>query len=225
MRKPFLAILFLAALSSPAGGADGKPQASRARLLDGSRDQVVRAEVVPSPEQPVGEVRLVRRGSAVVMQTVLHTKFLKRVVAEIRKKEMAAWPRDRRGHGDAVKYVEALVSAQAGIQERFALREDRGDRRQRMLIEFILTDDVSIVAFAEPALADEGGRMRVVSRRPIAVLPLSRTYVRGNIYEIAWDALKLGRKESRDLLEPMLPPESPGDAATSEGEREQGKTP
>jgi hypothetical protein len=225
LRKPLLAILFLAALSSPAGGADGKPQASRAHLLDGSRDQVERAEIVPSPEQPVGEVRLLRRGGAVVMQTVLHTKFLKRVVAEIRKKEMAAWPRDRRGRGDAVKYVDALLSAQAGIQERFKLREDRGDRRQAMLIEFILAGDASIVAIAEPTLADEAGRMRVVSRRPIAVLPLSRTYVRGNIYEIAWDALKLGRKESRDLLEPMLPPESPADAATSEKERDRGKAP
>jgi hypothetical protein len=223
--QAFLAVLFLAALAAPSGAADGKTPTSWAPLLDGSRDQVVRAEFVPSEVLPLGEVRLVRRGGAVVMQTVLHTKFLKRVVAEIRKKEMAAWPRDRQGHGDAVKFVDALVSAQAGIQERFALREDRGDRRQRMLIEFILTDDVSIVAFAEPALADEGGRMRVVSRRPIAVLPLSRTYVRGNIYEIARDALKLGRKESRDLLEPLLPPESPGDAATSEGDREQGKTP
>jgi hypothetical protein len=42
--------------------------------------------------------------------------------------------------------------------------------------------------------------------------------VRGNIYEIAWDALGLDRKESRDLLEPMLPPESPVEAGSSEEE-------
>ncbi|MBP2669220.1 MAG: hypothetical protein H6Q80_1422 [Deltaproteobacteria bacterium] len=222
MRTRALAALVLAAFCNPAGAAEGKPQAAWVRLLDGSRDEVVRAEFVPSAEQPVGEVRLVRRGDAVVMQTVLRTKFLKRVVAEIRKKEMAAWPRDRQGHGDAVKYVDAVLAAQGGIQERFRRREDRGDRRQKMLIEFILSRRASIVAIAEPEITEEGGRMRVVSKRPIAVLELSRAYVRGNIYEIAWDALGLDRKESRDILEPMLPPESPAEAESSEKEGGQG---
>jgi len=218
MRRRILAALVLAAIGIPPGAAGGKPQSARAPLLDGSRDEVVRAEFVPTAEQPVGEVRLARRGHAVVMQTVLYTKFLKRVVAEIRKKEEAAWPRDRHGHADARKYVDAIQSAQAGIQERFRRREDRGDRTQRMLIEFILSGQASIVAIAEPTLAEEGGRVRVVSRRQIAVLPLSRAYVRGNVYEIAWDALKLDRKESWNLLEPMLPPESPAKGESSEKE-------
>ncbi len=204
-----LAVLVLGVFSLPAIAAEETPKADYARLLDGSRDEIVRREFVPSEEQPVGEVRLVRRGPAVVMQTVLYTKFLKRVVAEIRKKDVADWPMSRHGHDDAMKYIEAIQSAQAGIQERFRRREHPGDRRQRMLIEFILSRNTSIVAIAEPSLADAGGHMRVVSRRQIAILPLSRVYVRGNIYEIAWDALKLDRKESRDLLEPMLPPESP----------------
>ncbi len=204
-----LAVLILGVVSLPAVAAEGTPKADYARLLDGSRDEIVRSEFVPSEEQPVGEVRLVRRGPAVVMQTVLYTKFLKRVVAEIRKKDAGDWPASRRGHDDAMKYVAAIRSAQAGIQERFRRRERRNDRRQRMLIEFILSRSASIVAIAEPSLAEAGGHARVVSRREIAMLPLSRVYVRGNIYEIAWDALKLGRKESRDLLEPMLPPESP----------------
>lgn len=222
MRRQMLAALVLAAIAAPAGAAEGKPPAAWAPLLDGSRDQIARAGFVPSEEQPVGEVRLVRRGSAVVMQTVLYTKFLKRVVAEIRKKEMAAWPPGRPGHDDAMKYVDALRSAQAGIQERFRGREDRGDRSQRMLIEFILSGDASIVAIAEPTLVEKGGRMRVASRRQIAVLPLSRAYVRGNIYEIAWDALKLTREDSWSLLEPMLPPESPAESAPSEGDGKQG---
>ncbi|MBP2675398.1 MAG: hypothetical protein H6Q84_2238 [Deltaproteobacteria bacterium] len=224
MRDLLLAILVLAAFAVPAA-ADGKPKPEYTRLLDGSRDEVVRAEFVPSEEQPVGEVRLVRRGGAVVMQTVLYTALLKRVVAEIRKKETAAWPPARPGHSDAMKYVEAVQSSQAGIQERFRSREDRGDRRQRMLIEFILSEKASIVAIAEPALAEEGGSMRVVARRHGVVLPLSRAYVRGNIYEIAWDALKIPRKESRDLLEPMLPPESRGEGGPSEGEGKQGGSP
>lgn len=223
MRDLLLAILVLAAFAVPAA-ADGKPKPEYARLLDGSRDEVVRAEFVPNEEQPVGEVRLVRRGEAVVMQTVLYTALLKRVVAEIGKKEMAAWPPARAGHDDAAKYAEAIQSAQAGIQERFRNRKDRGDRRQRMLIEFILSGKASIVAIAEPELKEEDGRMRVVSRRQVVVLPLSRGYVRGNFYEIAWDALRVPRRESKGLLGPMLPPESREEGGPS-GDGKQGGPP
>ncbi len=204
-----LAVLIVGLFSLPAVAAEGTPRADYARLLDGSQDEIVRSEFVPSEEQPVGEVRLVRRGPAVVMQTVLYTRLLKRVVAEIRKKDLADWPMSRHGHDDAMKYIEAIQSAQGAIQERFRRREHRGDRRQTMLIEFILSRNASFVAIAEPSLAEAGGHMRVVSTRQIAILPLSRVYVRGNFYEIAWDALKLDRKESRAILEPMLPPESP----------------
>jgi len=105
--------------------------------------------------------------------------------------------------------IDAITTAQQRIQERYRQREDRGDRRQKMLIEFILSGKASIVAISEPELDEKSGHIRVTSRRSIAILELSRTYVRGNIYEIAWDALRLDRKESRKLLEPMLPPESP----------------
>jgi len=195
------------------------PPAELAPLLDGARDRVVRAAFVPSDDQPQGEVRLIRRDGAAVMQTVLYTRFLKRVVAEIRAKELASWPPDRKGRGDALKYIDAVLEARSRIQERFPARKNRSDRRQRMLIEFILSDRASIVAISEPELEEENGHVRIVSKRPIAVLDLSRTYVRGDIYEIARDALKLGRMESRDLLEPLLPPESGGDAETP-GEKE-----
>jgi len=203
------AALVLAVLYGSAWAADGKATTAYAHLLDDKRDEIVRSEFVPTEEQPVGEVRLIRRGQAVVMQTVLHTALLKRVVAEIRKKELASWPPERKGHGDAQEYIDAITTAQQRIQERYRQREDRGDRRQKMLIEFILSGRASIVAISEPELEEKSGHMRVISRRSIAILDLSRTYVRGGIYEIAWDALRLDRKESRKLLEPMLPPESP----------------
>lgn len=57
---------------------------------------------------------------------------------------------------------------------------------------------------------------------PIAVLDLSRAYVRRDIYEIARDALKLGPNESKEVLEPLLPPESSLGARTSGLQGRQG---
>jgi len=214
-----IALSVLIALGASPGIA--RPAGS-ARLYDGSPDIVVLRAFVPSEDRPQGEVRLIRRGEAVVMQTVLYTRFLKRVVEEIRKKELASWPGDREGHEDARKYIEAVQKARNRILERFAARTNRGDRLQKMLIEFILSDDASIVAIFEPVLEDGNGDVRIVSKRPIVVLDLSRTYVRGNIYEIAWDALKLGRNRSKDLLEPILPPMSRTDAEPPAGRGREG---
>lgn len=213
-----LALLLLA--SHPAGAARDEP-ATPPGPPGGGRDEIVRAAFVPSEDQPQGEVRLIRRGHAAVMQTVLYSRYLKRVVAEIRKKELASWPPSREGHDDARRYIEAVLAARELVQRRFGERADRGDRRQNMLIEFILSGTASRVTISEPELEEANGRMRVVARHPIATLELSRTYVRGDFYEIARDALKLGRREARDILEPLLPPESPASAMPS-GEGEGG---
>ena len=116
----------------------------------------------------------------------------------------------------------AFLEARKRIQENFAKRPNRADRRQTMLIEFIVSDDASLVTIAEPGLEEANGHVRVVSRRPIAVLDLSRAYVRRDIYEIARDALKLGPNESKKVLEPLLPPESSLGARTSGLQGRQG---
>ncbi len=216
------ALIVLAGLAGGAPPAPAAPPTGAARLFDDTGDTIVRSAFVPSEDRQQGEVRLIRRDGAAVMQTVLYTTILKRVVAEIRMKELASWPPDREGHADALRYIAALGEARDRIQDRFAKRGSGGDRRRTMLIEFILSGEASLVTIAEPRLEEANGHMRVVSRRPIAVLDLSRTYVRGDIYEIARDALKLGGKESKGILEPLLPPESAGGAATSTREGQQG---
>lgn len=194
-----------------------KPRPSA--LQDGAHDSVVLRAFVPSGLIPQGEVRLIRRGGAVVMQTVLHTGFLERAVARIRSKELASWPPERAGHEDAIRYVDAVVDAGRRIRDSAGTRGGSGgDRRRSMLIEFILSVAASVVEISEPDVERVDGHLRIVSKRPIAVLELSRSYVRGDIREIARDALGLGEKEARELLDPMLPPE-PGGRAASSGEK------
>jgi hypothetical protein len=159
------------------------------------------------------------------MQTVLSSRHLKRVVDEIRKKEAASWPAGRRGREDSLRYVDALARAKASVQERSRRQGNRQDRRQGLLIEFILSDRESLVAISEPEVEEDGnGHFLVASKRPVAVLPLSRTYVRGNFYEIAGDALGLEGTEAAELLEPLLPPGA-REGAEAPAEGKTGKYP
>ncbi len=192
----FAALLVSAAPARPlqAGTA---PETKYAALLDGARDEILRRAFVPSELLRQGEVRLVRRGDGAVMQTVISSAFLPRVVGGIRRKELASWPPERRGHDDSQRYIAALGKAASEA------------RSPKLLIEFILTRRASIVVLYEPSLSGPEEEYRIASKRPIAVLELSRTYVRGDIYEIARDALRLDGKEAAKVLEAVLPGEGP----------------
>jgi hypothetical protein len=211
MKGPAAAAAIMLCVLLPEAGRAGFDEAARyAALLDGGEDRVVRSAFVPSKTLQQGEVRLIRRGRAVVMQTALSSRYLKRVVAGIRGKEAASWPEGRKGREDSLRYVDALTRAQAAVRERSRQRGDRQDRRRKLLIEFILSERDSLVALSEPELGEDAvGHFRVVSKKPLAVIPLSRTYILGNIYEIARDALKLEGREAQELLEQLLPPEGP----------------
>lgn len=197
----FIALFFCV---TPALAA-GDPLEKYARLLDRERDEIVRKDFVPNKTLTQGEVRLIRRDGAAVMQTVLYSSFMERVVGEIGKKESSLWPPGRDGHEDSAKYIDAVRNARNLIEDRSRKRAGNRDRRRKMLIEFILTDKESIVAICEPDLVEKKGEVRIVSAVPITFLNLSRNYVTGNFYEIAKDALKLSDAEAKTLLDPMLP--------------------
>lgn len=157
-------------------------------LLDPGNDQVVRRTFVPSPEQKVGEVRIARRGDARVVQTLLYSKVLSRVIAEIRKKEDANWPPGTPGHDDAVRYGEALSRVQKQIWERMPKDEAVRDRRQTMWIEFVLAPKRAFVAMGAFEMTEAGGEVTVVKREVLEQLDLSRAYVERNMALIEADA-------------------------------------
>jgi hypothetical protein len=162
--------------------------------LDPSKDEVVRSAPVPSSWFPQAEVRLIRRGGAVVMQTVIASRLFQQVVREIRRKESSAWPPGRTGHEDSKRYVDALDRAYREVERRFREKDAPGDRRRKLLIEFVLSEDSSFVALLDP------------ERRVLELLPLSRRYVRENMEEIAVDSLGWSRREAGEALKPLLPP-------------------
>ena len=194
------ALLAAAALAGAAAAAGPEPPARLAAHLDPAADVVVASTRVPTPERPVGEVRLVRRGDAAVVQTLLESKIMSRVVAEIRVKALAGWP-EPPGRDAALRYVDAL----AGVQQRLwsALPEDpRADRRQRLWIEQVLAPDAAGIAIGSFERAP-GDALRAASRSLEAWLEPDREWLRRDMRLIAADAFRVEGAALDALLAPL----------------------
>jgi hypothetical protein len=186
---------------SAAAGAGPAVPARLAARLDSAADEVVARVRVPSEQRPVGEVRLLRRGDADVVQTLLYTKVLSRVVGEIRKKELANWPAPP-GRADATRYVDALAATQERLWK--ALPTDpKADRRQKLWIEFVLAPDAAFVAIGRFEMAAEEP-VRVALREPLVWLEPTRDYVRANMRLIAADSFHVAGADLESLLAPLV---------------------
>jgi len=168
--------------------------------LDAATDRVVTRTVVPDATRRQGEVRLVTRGDATVVQTLLATKVLRRVVAEIRKKEEGNWPAGSAGHDDMVRYVDAL---EAAARELEAAAGDE-DRRYHLLIEFVAGADRGGIVIGEFEGDDADGALRPTSAHPIATLPVGRDYLLRNMRLILADSFHLDEAQV-DRLGPLGP--------------------
>lgn len=183
-------------LSRPASSSSAED------LLDPSQDQIAYWALMPSPERPQAEVRLVHRGRATVVQTIVDSKVPKKVLGRIADREATNWPPGRDGHADSVRYLEALTSA---LLEDPPESEDgpggRKDRRSRLSIDFILTDGAALVALGRPRLDREERPFEVVSADTLTVLELSRPYVAENMRWILEDAFGPGTAALQALAE------------------------
>jgi hypothetical protein len=179
--------------------------ATPAPLLDDGADRVHARTDVGAPARRVGEVLLVRRGEATVVQTRLATKLLARVVAEIRAKEERNWPAASPGHVAMLRYVAALDDA-----VRTGPAPD-GDRERRLLIEFVAGPSETAVALATFERGAAPDAPRVPGRRSLVVLPLERAYVTRNMRLILSDAFdrpehELGGLGPLGVLDAPAPP-------------------
>jgi hypothetical protein len=167
-------------------------------------EQVIDRIVVPSPDRKVGEVRLIRRGDRAVVQTVLRTKLLPRVVAEIRKKEIANWPPASDGYLASNRYVTALEAVAKRLRDRqpAASRAPDAERRLDVLIEFVLDAHTSMVQVGTFVMEDGGSEPRI-SPRPMFILELPREYVRENMRLIVADSFHVDGAALEAKLAPL----------------------
>jgi len=187
MNSPARALLLgTVLLFAPSSAAATPMPAELEALYDNSADTVVSRTYVPTAERKVGEVRTLRRGAAIVVQTLLYSKILKRVVAEIRLKEDANWPPEHPLRGEAQRFLDALDAAR--LDARRALPKESSDRRQRVWLEFVRTPEQVVVFIGTFAAKRETGDVEIAARTVTATLPLSRSYIERNMRLIVADA-------------------------------------
>jgi len=183
-----LPLLLVAANVSKAGG-------------DTPNESIVARAYVPSARRPAGEVRLIRRADRSVVEVLLYSKVLSRVVARIRAKELRNWPEGSPGHEDAARYIETIESTQQVLWQHIRKNDISADRRQKMWIDFEFSDDEAMVSVGRFEMAAEPGEVLVSSRETWHQIPISRAYARRNMELIAADAFELEGSDLDRLLQ------------------------
>ena len=168
-----------------------------------AEEHVYARAAVPDEARKVGEVRLLEREGATVVETVLATRVIERVVAEIRLKEERNWPPDCEGHADMTRYTTALADAAKAIRAKVgpadARNADDPTRRARLLIDFRADAEHADVELAEFDAGDTGAPLEPTARRTLTTLPLSRVYVLRNMRLILADAFHVPESELAKL--------------------------
>lgn len=189
-RWPLASGALLAALAAATPARCAESAALAPALLQADADQVLSRIVVPDPARRVGEVRLLSRAGAVVVQTLLSTKVLARVVGEIRKKEESAWPPGSRWHADSERYLGALQALQHELESR-RTTVAWAERRYRALIEFIADDSSAGVVVGTWDGREVDGALEPTARSASAPLALGRDYVLRNMRLILIDSFHM----------------------------------
>ena len=186
----------LLALTASIFAAHGATGQGVEPLVDRSNDRILERRPVTSRGRRHGEVRVLRRGDAVVIQTLLSSKVLKRVVAGIRDRELESWPPGQEGHAAALAYLAALDAATKATldgpprsHEKTSIgAANTRDRRRSLLIEFILSKTRHGVVIAHPKLLDEpSGELTLTGVEEERALGVSRPFVERDIKLIAND--------------------------------------
>jgi hypothetical protein len=149
-----------------------------------------------------GEVAVYRSGESRVVETLLYSRVLKRVVAEIALREADAWPQAAPGSTDSAAYVAALRRAQKKVWWESARHPAERDRVQEMVISFeVGPAEARVSLFAVNTAAGTESRRRIVERRLLESVPVSLEYARRDQRLIVEDAFGLDSVKAAALVE------------------------
>jgi hypothetical protein len=173
-------------------------------VLPAAQERIVRRTPVQGGGNLIGEVRILKRGDERVVEVVIVTGLLRRVIGEIRDKELANWPAGQAGHDDALAYVSALEEARNELAEK-ARRSPgggaaQGDHRLKMAIEFASSARAFSLTLWDVEAEREGDGYRVTSRRKLRTVAVGRDYVDRNMVSIVADSFRVSEEEAAAAL-------------------------
>jgi hypothetical protein len=170
-----------------------------ARASAAEEETILARAWVPNALLRQGEVRLVRHGDEVVVQSVLHTAYARRAREHIAGKERLHWP----GSADAASYMKSLDEAIAAYEAaRASSKESRG-----LAIEFRTGPGGARVDFRLPVVSHGRDGLRVEPSTAWRTLDLSPVYVEKNQELILEDTFgKRGDKALAALRGLRAPP-------------------
>ncbi len=162
-------------------------------LLMAQGETVLRRVELSSAGKTYGEVRVLNRDGGVVVQTVLHSRYLRKIAGKIAKKEEKAWsPSEPFGVASA-RYVVAL----ADIANQIRI----SGKSQGMLIEFILTEGAGMVRLVAADVQGSPDSFKVLAtRQPEWSEPFPREYVEANQRFIVMDTFGVTAQAAESIL-------------------------
>lgn len=165
--------LWLAVLGC-AGAEESLPAALKAQ----PGEPYERRAFIPSAGNRHGEVRVLQRGGADCVQTLLYSPALARGLRAIRGKEFGSWPEGSPGHADSTNYIALLRETETAVREAFEKRVDRADLRQKMLIEFLCSASGAWVSIYSVDLVEQEGGLAIAAVRLLGARSVARDYAR-----------------------------------------------
>jgi len=183
--------VLLAALLAPAFGAEPAPDS----LLEDARDQMVERAYVPTADNIHGEARLLRRGQAVCMESVLHSPQLRRGLREIAAREAMHWPAGQTGHADSTNYLAALESARTEV-----LSPPGSSLPDTLVIDYLLARDRALFVLYDAEIECTATGWSVTDRRLLDCREVSLAYASRDIRLMAKAAFRLTDAELKQRL-------------------------
>jgi hypothetical protein len=167
-------------------------------LPDGTRDRIVRRAFIPSDSRVHGEVRVVRRGDATVVQTLLFTSALRRGIQQMRKRELYHWPEGREGHEDSRSFLAELDRAADAVTRDAPT--PAADPRRKLLIEVAVSSQSAQFALYAPEIVQTGREWTLGPVRLLAVRNVSRAWAERDQRLMAATAFHVPEAEAEAVL-------------------------
>lgn len=170
---------------------------------------------IPSSNNVHGEVRLLKRGEAACVQTLLYSKYLRRGLHEMTKQERLAWPEGWPCCEASSNYLADLDTVKYAVLGDSTPATNEAPEAKRMLIEFTFSPTGSCHAVGDMDLAGPPEALEVVQTRLRQTREAPPYYISRAMWLMGRRAFAASDEALRALLEsagwrdvdaPELPP-------------------